>query len=68
MERLVVDMKDYQKKAIKRICSDYDFKNLSELKVWMRDNYGDILDTDWFDSDTEEGCYQELVKRVEMNF
>lgn len=61
-------MKDYQKKAIKRICSDYGFENLSELKAWIRDNYGDILDEYWFDSDTEEGCYQELVKLVEMNF
>ena len=55
-------------KAIKRICSDYDFENLSELKAWIRDNYGDILDADWFNSDTEEGCYKELAKLVEMNF
>lgn len=48
-----------QRKAIKRICEDFDFENLKELSEYMRDNYGDPLDLELWDK-TEEGLYREL--------
>lgn len=51
-----------QRKAIKRICNDYDFESLRELKEWMKDQYGDTLDEYWFTAKTEEECYEELEK------
>ena len=59
-------MKDYQKKAIKRICADYDFDNLKELKTYLKDVYGDTLDEYWFTSTTENGCYEELERVVSL--
>ena len=53
-----------QKKAINRICKNYGFENLKELRAWLRDNYGDTLDKDWFVGTTEAECYQELEKVV----
>lgn len=53
-----------QKKAIKRICEDYDFENLKELREYLRDTYGDTLDEYWFNGNTEEECYAELEKVV----
>ena len=55
------------KKAIKRICEDYDFEDAKELKVWMKENYGDTLDEDWFTGSTEEECYAELERLVDLN-
>lgn len=53
-----------QKQAIKRICQDYDFENVKELKEYLRDSYGDILDYYWFRETSIEGCYKELEKVV----
>ena len=50
-----------QRKAIKSICEDFDFKNLKELREYMRDNYGDPLDLELWDR-TEEGLYNELER------
>lgn len=55
-----------QKNAIKRICEEYDFENTKELKEWLKDNYGDTLDKDWFSGSTEEECYAELVRVVSL--
>lgn len=54
-----------QKRAIKRICEDYDFEDLKELKEYLKDEYGDDFDADWFTGQTEEECYEELRKVVE---
>lgn len=53
-----------QKQAIKRICQDYDFENVKELKEYLKDRYDDKLDYYWFRETTEEGCYNELEKVV----
>lgn len=53
-----------QKKAIKRICEEYDFEDVKELRSWMRDSYGDTLDADWFEGTTEDECYAELERVV----
>ncbi len=55
-----------QRKAIKRICEDYDFEDTKELKEWLKDNYGDTLDKDWFIGDSEEDCYAELKSVVSL--
>jgi len=60
-------MKDYQKKAIKRICKDYDFEDYKELKQYLKEDYGDTLDQYWFDGQDEETCYQELNKLLSRN-
>lgn len=52
-----------QKKAIIKICNDYDFENLKELRDFMRDNYGDPLDLDLWDK-TADGLYNELSKLI----
>lgn len=51
-----------QKKAIKRICSDFDFEDVKELRSYLRDSYGDIFDADWFSGKTESECYSELER------
>ena len=50
-----------QRKAIKRICEDFDFENLKELCEYMRDRFGDPLDLDLWEK-TEKGLYDELAK------
>lgn len=55
-----------QKKAIKRICADYDFEDAKELKEWLKENYGDTLDEYWFSGNTEEDCYTELERVVKI--
>ena len=52
-----------QRKAIKRICKDFDFENLKELRRYMRDNYDDPLDLDLW-SKTEAGLYNELERLI----
>lgn len=52
-----------QRKAIKRICEDYDFENIKELREYMRDNYGDSLDLDLWDK-TEDGLYNEIARFI----
>lgn len=49
-----------QRRAIKRICRDYDFENFKELKDWVKETYGDTLNFEWFTEKTEEACYEEL--------
>ena len=48
-----------QRKAIKRICRDYGFENIKELREYMRERYDDPLDLDLWDK-TEDGLYNEL--------
>ena len=52
-----------QRKAIKRICADYDFEDLKELREWFKDFYGDNLDLDLWDK-TEDGLYDEVSKMI----
>lgn len=52
-----------QRKAIKRICEDYDFEDLKELREWFKDFYGDNLDLDLWDK-TEDGLYNEIAKMI----
>lgn len=52
-----------QRKAIKRICEDYDFEDIKELREYMRDNYGDSLDLDLWDK-TEDGLYNEIARFI----
>lgn len=52
-----------QRKAIKRICADYDFEDLKELREWFNDFYGDNLDLDLWDK-TEDGLYNEITKMI----
>ena len=52
-----------QRKAIKRICADYDFEDLKELREWFKDFYGDNLDIDLWDK-TEDGLYEEITKMI----
>lgn len=52
-----------QRKAIKRICADYDFEDLKELREWFKDFYGDNLDLDLWDK-TEDGLYDEIAKMI----
>lgn len=52
-----------QRKAIKRICAEYDFEDLKELREWFKDFYGDNLDLDLWDK-TEDGLYEEITKMV----
>jgi hypothetical protein len=59
-------MTKVQKKAIKRICADYDFENTKELKEYLKDSFGDTLDEYWFNGSTEEECYAELERVVRI--
>ena len=52
-----------QRKAIKRICEDYDFDDLKELREYMRDQYGDPLDLELWD-ETEDGLYSEIERFI----
>lgn len=52
-----------QRKAIKRICADYDFEDLKELREGFKDFYGDNLDLDLWDK-TEDGLYSEIAKMI----
>lgn len=52
-----------QRKAIKRICADYDFDDYKELKEWFKDFYDDTLDLDLWDK-TEDGLYDEISKMI----
>lgn len=52
-----------QRKAIKRICEEYDFDDYKELKEWVKDFYGDNLDLDLWDK-TEDGLYNEITKMI----
>ena len=52
-----------QRKAIKRICADYDFEDLKELREWFKDFYCDNLDLDLWDK-TEDGLYDEISKMI----
>ena len=52
-----------QRKAIKRICADYDFEDLKELREWFKEFYGDNLDLDLWDK-TEDGLYNEIAKMI----
>lgn len=52
-----------QRKAIKRICEEYDFDDYKELKEWFKDFYGDNLDLDLWDK-TEDGLYNEITKMI----
>lgn len=52
-----------QRKAIKRICADYDFEDLKELREWFKDFYGDNLDLDLWNK-TEDGLYDEISKMI----
>ena len=52
-----------QRKAIKRICADYNFEDLKELREWFKDFYGDNLDLDLWDK-TEDGLYEEIAKMI----
>lgn len=57
-----------QKKAIKRICTDYDFESAKEIKHYLRDEYGDDFCPEWFSGKTEQECYNELKQVIEKNF
>ena len=48
-----------QKKAIKRICNDYDFENIKELRAYFIDCFDDPLDLDLWAKD-ENGLYNEI--------
>ena len=52
-----------QRKAIKRICEDYDFENIKELRQYMKSNYDDSLDLDLWDK-TEEGLYDQISRLI----
>lgn len=52
-----------QRKAIKRICEDYDFENIKELRQYMKSSYDDPLDLDLWDA-TEEGLYNEISQLI----
>ena len=52
-----------QRKAIKRICADYDFEDLKELREWFNDFYDDNLNLDLWDK-TEDGLYEEIAKMI----
>lgn len=56
-------MTKWQRNAIKRICEDYDFENINELRQYMKSNYGDPLDLDLWDK-TEEGLYDEISRLI----
>lgn len=55
------------KKAIKRICEDYDFEDYKEIKEYARDMYGDRIDDYWYENiNDEESCYKELERAVSL--
>ena len=52
-----------QRKASNRICADYDFEDLKELREWFKDFYSDNIDLDLWDK-TEDGLYEEKKKMI----
>ena len=42
-----------QKRAIDRICREYDFEDVRELRFFMREEYGDEFEEINFSSDRE---------------
>lgn len=54
-----------QRSAIKRICEDYGFENIKELRQYMKFNFDDPLDLDLWDK-TEDGLYNEISRLIEM--
>ena len=56
---IINDMIQEQKRAIKRICKDYDFENIKELRAYFVDRFGDALDLDLWAKD-ENGLYNEI--------
>ena len=52
-------MTQEQKRAIKRICKDYDFENIKDLRAYFVDRFGDALDLDMWAKD-ENGLYNEI--------
>ena len=63
MEGEIQKMTKAQRNAIKRICNDYDFDDLHELRNYMKDHYDDPLDLDLWDK-TEEGLYNEISQFI----
>ena len=59
-------MTSEQRRAIKRICKNYDFEDVKELKLWLKEQYGDTLDEFWFSGKTEQECYEELERVVSL--
>ena len=57
-----------QKRAIKRVCEDYDFDDTKEIREFLREQYGDCFDANWFTGDNEEFCYAELSKAVSLAY
>lgn len=53
-----------QKEAIKQICKEYDFEDAKEIRAWLRENYGDKFDGDWFRGESVKDCYCELARAV----
>lgn len=53
-----------QKRAIDRICREYDFEDVRELRFFMREKYGDEFEEINFSSDREKDCYEELAESV----
>ena len=47
-------MTQEQKRAIKRICKDYDFENIKDLRAYFVDRFGDALDLDLWAKDENE--------------
>lgn len=54
-----------QKKAVKRICIEYDFENLKELRQYIKDCYDDPFDLDLW-SETEAGLYEEVTNLFDL--
>ena len=52
-------MTQEQKRAIKRICKDYDFENIKELRAYFIDCFDDPLDLDLWAKD-KNGLYNEI--------
>ena len=53
-----------QKLAIKRICEEYGFENLKELREYMRFRFDDDFDLELWD-ETEEGLYDEVSRLLD---
>lgn len=53
-----------QKRAVNRICKEYDFKDVDELRFFMKEEYGDEFEEIIFSSDNEKDCYENLTDSV----
>lgn len=60
-------MTDGQKKAIKRICKEFDFDNYKELKGYYKERFDETLDLDVWAKD-EETFYADMVKMLMMGY